>query len=1081
MMGRTNTRNAVSTEKSAPLHWQFETKKGDRIVRPARNVKWEAQLGSGNFASPVVADGLVWVGTNNSNPRDPKVKGDASVLMCFRERDGRFLWQYVSPRLKSDTEDFYHSSINCSPLAEKGRLYFTTNRGEVVCLDVAPLARGTGKPRTMWKIDMRKDLGVHLYCPGMNLGLSCSIGGSYKGRLYVSTGNGVDVTTGRLPAPQAPSLICIDRANGRVLWSDRSPGKDIMNSQWSSPVLAEVAGRAQVLHGQGDGWLRSFDALSGKLLWKFNGNPKKAKPYQLGGRGERSFFVATPVLHDNKIFIGVGQNVEDGSGVGHLWCIDLVKATARGKLNKDHDVSPVSDNFDPNAAINKDSALVWHYGGLVVPKPKNDEDPEWNFGRTWSSVVVHDGLVIAPELAGYVHCLDARTGKRLWVHDTEENIRVSPLIADGKVYIPTNEDVTVLALSRNREVLAYNRANWPSAAPVIANGILFLATRSKLYAIHAQDDGKGESRAAGHWPQWRGADRRNVSTEKVPLLKEWPKEGPPLAWQVNGIGEGVGGVAVAGGRVYILGHREKQEHLTAIEEVTGKPVWSVPLGLSIKEFPFMRWLSQRTPLVDGARAYAVTARGELVCVSAATGKVFWRKDYPKDFKGQRGGFGVCDQLLVDGDQLICVPGGKLATVTALNKWTGEPIWKCPLGDQAAYVGAVLVSGDGVKKHYVAVTARGLVGVSTDGKLLWRNERFARNIANSYTPNVMGNRVFCASNYGRGGVLLELADKKDGVWVKEVYHRPLATPSVHEMVVCLGNEAYVGTVGGLVCLDLKTGEVLWQEKRTGQKQRPPYTGTGAGGRLYIRTQQGILLVDVSAKGHTVKGMFRLPGFRPRPGLTAPVVTGGRLYLRDEEKLYCYDVLAGSKPGKSVVFDAPPAAPFEERPGTAKKREPDAIYVPTPQDVVDKMLELAKVKKTDVVVDLGCGDGRIVVTAARRYGCRAIGFDIDPACVEMAKDNLKKQGVGALVAIEEKDFFLADLSKVDVVAVYLPPKVLGRLLPRFAGLPRGARIVSHAFAIPGVVPDRTLAVTPKEDGAERKVFLYTTPLKKEKKAE
>src|SRR5262249_33291562 len=156
-----------------------------------------------------------------------------------------------------------------------------------------------------------------------NLGLFCSLPGSYKGRLYVSTGNGVNPFNNRLPAPNAPALVCLDRNTGKVLWSDHSAGGGVLFSQWSSPLLAEVAGRGQVIHAQGDGWLRSFDALTGELLWKFDGNPKRVRPYRVGGGVERSFFVASPVLHRGRVYIGVGQSPEDGAGVGHLWCIDL--------------------------------------------------------------------------------------------------------------------------------------------------------------------------------------------------------------------------------------------------------------------------------------------------------------------------------------------------------------------------------------------------------------------------------------------------------------------------------------------------------------------------------------------------------------------------------------------------------------------------------------------------------------------------------------------------------------------------------------------------------------------------------------
>ena len=233
MMGRDATRNNVSPEKDAPLRWNVETGK-------LSNIKWAADLGEGsNCASPVVSGGLVWVGTNNARPRDPNLKEDASVLMCFRESDGKFLWQYLSPRLDHDQQDFPRACLNCSPLVEDDRLYFTTNRAEVICLDVGPLRRGLGEPRVLWGLDMRLAHGVYPVgpvCPAA-AGYFCSLSTSYRGRLYVTTGNGVAEDGKTVPAPEAPSLLCLDRDTGKVLWADRSPGKDILHSQWSSPLV----------------------------------------------------------------------------------------------------------------------------------------------------------------------------------------------------------------------------------------------------------------------------------------------------------------------------------------------------------------------------------------------------------------------------------------------------------------------------------------------------------------------------------------------------------------------------------------------------------------------------------------------------------------------------------------------------------------------------------------------------------------------------------------------------------------------------------------------------------------------------
>src|SRR5262245_36149492 len=231
------------------------------------------------------------------------------------------------------------------------------------------------------------------------------------------------------------------------------------------------------------------------------------------------------------------------------------------------------------------------------------------------------------------------------------------------------------------------------------------------------------------WPQWRGPARDNVAAEKG-LLAHWPKDGPPLAWAVSGLGDGPGTVAVAGGRAYLLGQRGGQECLTALDAATGKPAWSVPIGLAVKERDPMRWLSPRTPVAAGALLYAVTARGDLGCVRA-DGTLAWRKSYPTDFEGKGGVFGYCDHPLVDGDQLICRPGGPNATVVALDRQTGALKWKCPLGDQRAEYAATVLSTAGGDRHYIVVGQGRLFGITPGGKVLWQHTSSTRWMYSCY--------------------------------------------------------------------------------------------------------------------------------------------------------------------------------------------------------------------------------------------------------------------------------------------------------------------------------------------------------------
>jgi outer membrane protein assembly factor BamB len=297
----------------------------------------------------------------------------------------------------------------------------------------------------------------------------------------VLTGNGVDHGNGKLIKPNAPSFVAVNKKTGKLVWSSKLPGNNIMRGQWSNPAAATVNGQTQIIFAGGDGWVYALEAKTGELIWKFDCNPKKVTPYKAGGGGQRSFIIATPVIYENRCYIGVGQEPDDGPGVGHLWCIDITKKPA----NKDKDLSPVGDNFDPRAAVNKDSGLVWHYGGMITPKPKDDAPRDYVFGRTMSTVAVHDGLVYAPELAGYLHCVDAKTGAKVWEYDFQESTWCSPYYVDGKVYIGT--DVGDLYIFKGGRKLGNPKkiqVNQPiKVPPVAAGGVLYLNTGANLYAI----------------------------------------------------------------------------------------------------------------------------------------------------------------------------------------------------------------------------------------------------------------------------------------------------------------------------------------------------------------------------------------------------------------------------------------------------------------------------------------------------------------------------------------------------------------------------------------------------------------------
>jgi outer membrane protein assembly factor BamB len=346
-------------------------------------------------------------------------------------------------------------------------LYYVSNRCELVCASA-----NDGK--VLWQFDMMKELKVFPH----NLA-ACSpliVGDT----LFVVTGNGVDEGHINIPAPDAPSFIAVDRKTGMLKWKDNSPGKAIMHGQWSNPASSVVNGKPQVIFPGGDGWLYSFEPQTGKLIWKFDANPKDAK-YELGGRGTKSDFIATPVIVDNKVIIGTGQDPEHYEGLGHLWCIDMTKTgDVSAELVTDAKAQPPKTKKNPN------SAVVWHYGGPTTMEDSEKLQRDYYFGRTLSSVAVQGGLVYAAELAGYLHCLDAKTGKPYWVYDLKAAVWGPPSWIDGKVYIATEEgDVWIFRhgaicdLIRKVEVGQSIR----TTAPIAVNGVLYLMTESHLYAI----------------------------------------------------------------------------------------------------------------------------------------------------------------------------------------------------------------------------------------------------------------------------------------------------------------------------------------------------------------------------------------------------------------------------------------------------------------------------------------------------------------------------------------------------------------------------------------------------------------------
>ncbi|MBI4717585.1 MAG: PQQ-binding-like beta-propeller repeat protein [Planctomycetes bacterium] len=447
MWGGSPDRNMVSDEKGIPAEWDISS---------GKNIKWKSPLGSQSYGNPVVSKAKIFIGTNNGATLRPNIKGDKGIVLCIDEKSGKLLWQATHDKLPTGrVNDWPEQGICSSPVVDGDKLYYVSNRCELVCADVEGFLDGEndGPYREekynekedadfVWILDMIEELGVFPH----NLATSSPV--IAGDTIFILTSNGVDEGHLELPSPTAPAFIAVDRKSGKVLWTRNDPGKNTYHGQWSSPAYGVMGGKPQALFGGGDGWCYSLDPKNGELIWKFDLNPKDAV-YVLGGKGTRNEIISTPVIHGDTVYLAVGQDPEHGEGPGHFYAID---ATKTGDVTE--------------------SAKLWHVGG---------ED----FHRTISSAAVADGLVYAADLSGYLYCFDQKTGKQYWRFDTLAAVWGSPYVVDGKVMLGDEDgEVHVLAHGKELKELATNSmANSVYTTPVAANGVLFVANRRMLYAI----------------------------------------------------------------------------------------------------------------------------------------------------------------------------------------------------------------------------------------------------------------------------------------------------------------------------------------------------------------------------------------------------------------------------------------------------------------------------------------------------------------------------------------------------------------------------------------------------------------------
>jgi len=411
----------------------------------------------------------------------------------------------------------------------------------------------------------------------------------------------------------------------------------------------------------------------------------------------------------------------------------------------------------------------------------------------------------------------------------------------------------------------------------------------------------GEAANSRDWPQWRGPDRNAVSTE-TGLLHEWPAAGPKLLWNsrtVNNnksVGTGYSSISVAGGRIFTMGDREGKGFVFALDEKTGKHLWATHISPGQGDGP------RCTPTVDGDRVYALSRQGELVCLGVEKGDIIWRKNYRKDFGGHMmSGWDYSESPLVDGDKLVCTPGDDAAALVALNKYTGAVIWKAKVPraknqnhEGAGYASIVVAEVGGIRQYITLLgQSKGVVGVEAGtGKYLWHYNRISNGTANIPTPLVKGDLVFCSTGYGAGAALLQLIPTSGGgIKATEIYFLDgNVLQNHHGGMVMVGDYIYGGhghNNGLPFCLNMKTGKFAWK----------PVRGAGSGSAavvyadnyLVFRYENNVMaLVEGTPAGYNLVSKFNLPGNVSTPGWQHPVIVHGKLFIRGNDQILCYDV-------------------------------------------------------------------------------------------------------------------------------------------------------------------------------------------------
>ena len=454
MFGNTPSRNMVSGETGLVSEWDAST---------GSNVLWSQPVGSQAYGGPTVANGRVYIGTNNEGRRDPAIEGDKGVVMAFDSTSGDFLWQMVHPKLSSGrVNDWPLQGVCSTAFMEGDRIYYVSNEAHIVCLDAKGFEDGENNGPfvdeeytdensgdIIWSYDMIGELDVFPH--NLATGSPLIVGDI----LYTVTSNGVDEGHVNIPSPFSPDFIALDKNTGELLWESNPVGENVLHGAWTNPAYGVINGQAQVVFPGGDGIIYSLNAENGELIWQFDCNPEDSE-WILGGRGTRNNILSTPVIYNDRVYIGVGQDPEHGEAPGHFFAID---ATGSGDITNTH--------------------AVWHRGG---------ED----FYRTMSTAAISDGVLYISSLSGFLHALDPETGEEFWTYDTFAAVWGSAFVADGKVFLGDEDgEGVILRAGKEMEVLGeYNLGAAVYCTPVAKDGVLYVLTRNRIWAL--QEGAQGD-------------------------------------------------------------------------------------------------------------------------------------------------------------------------------------------------------------------------------------------------------------------------------------------------------------------------------------------------------------------------------------------------------------------------------------------------------------------------------------------------------------------------------------------------------------------------------------------------------------